>query len=126
LERIKNIFLSNLHLKLISLLIAFLLWLNINESQRTTVEFVSYIDIRNVPKNFEIKTVYPEKVLITIEGSKLKMKKLEISKIQAYVDASNLKEGENNLPVKIEGKLSGFKIISIKPENIIIYADKNR
>ncbi len=124
LEKVKGIVFNNLHLKILSLFIAFLLWLNINESQKTTVEFVSYLDIRNIPKGYEIKSIYPEKVIITIEGSRLKMKKLDTSKIQAYVDAFNLKEGENTLPVKVEGKLHGFKIISIRPDKVIIYADK--
>ena len=124
LEKVKGIVFNNLHLKILSLFIAFLLWLNINESQKTTVEFVSYLDIRNIPKGYEIKSIYPEKVIITIEGSRLKMKKLDTSKIQAYVDASNLKKGENTLPIKVEGKLYGFKIVSIRPSKVIIYADK--
>ncbi|EDP73607.1 CdaR family protein [Hydrogenivirga sp. 128-5-R1-1] len=124
IDKLKDTFINNLHLKILSLFIAFLLWLNITESQKTIVEFISFIDIRNIPQNYEIKSIYPEKVIITIQGSRLKMKKLDTSKVQAYIDASNLKEGENTLPVKIEGKLHGFKIISIRPDKVIIYADK--
>jgi len=125
LEKLKKIVLDNFFLKILSLIVAFLLWLNVSQMQKTKVEFVSYIDVRNIPQGYTIKKISPEKVIIVVEGFKNKLGKVEISKIQAYVDASKLREGQNILPVKIEGNLKSFKVKLIKPDKIVIYARKN-
>ncbi len=125
MEKLKKIVLDNFFLKILSLIVAFLLWLNVSQMQKTKVEFVSYIDVRNIPQGYTIKKISPEKVIIVVEGFKNKLGKVEISKIQAYVDASKLREGQNILPVKIEGNLKSFKVKLIKPDKIVIYARKN-
>lgn len=124
MERVKNIIFNNLLLKLIAIFIAFLLWLNINLMQKTTLEFVSFIEIKNIPYGIYVKKIYPEKVIIVLEGSKKNIQNLNISKIQAYVSGNSLKEGENILNVKIKGNLKNFRVIAIKPPKVIIYAEK--
>ena len=124
LERVKGVVFNNLFLKIISVVIAFLLWLNINLTKQTTLEFVSYIEVENLPNNIYIEKIKPEKVRIILEGYKKNVKSLNISKIQAYVDGVSLKEGKNTLNVKIKGNLEDFKVVAIKPSQVIIYARK--
>ena len=66
---LKEVILNNLHLKLLSLLVAFLLWLNVTSQKKTHLEVFSYIDIINLRKNIEIEAVEPERVKIILEGT---------------------------------------------------------
>ncbi|RMA93170.1 CdaR family protein [Hydrogenothermus marinus] len=122
----KDLILNNLPLKILALVISFLLWLNINVAQKTKLQFTNDIKVENIPNNLIIKKVYPDKVVVVLEGSKKNINKLDISKIQSVVEGQNLKEGENKLKVKIKGSLKDFKIISIKPKEVIIYTEKKK
>ena len=122
---IKKIFLENLHLKILSLLVAFLMWLNVTSQRQTHLEVYSYIDIINLKDNIEIEAIEPERVKIILEGTKKNIDEFDISKIHVFIDGSKIKEGENKLPVKvaIEG-IQNIRIISITPEEVIVYARK--
>ncbi|WP_457622666.1 YbbR-like domain-containing protein [Persephonella sp.] len=127
MEKIKGIFLNNLPLKILSLLVAFLLWLNITSTQKARVEFYSDVEIKPYPKDLIIEQIQPEKVLIIIEGPKNALSNVNISQIQTYVDGFKLKEGENLLPVEISKDLiKNFKIISIYPDRVLVYAKKRK
>ncbi|ACO03848.1 MAG TPA: hypothetical protein DEP48_02395 [Persephonella sp.] len=127
MEKIKGIFLNNLPLKILSLLVAFLLWLNITSTQKARVEFYSDVEIKPYPKDLVVEQVQPEKVLIIIEGPKSALSNVNISQIQTYVDGFKLKEGENLLPVEISKDLiKNFKIISIYPDRVLVYAKKRK
>ncbi len=120
---IRKLIFDNFLFKLLSVIVAFLLWLNVVTREKARLEVYSYVDVVNIPKNIEIEAVQPERVSITIEGSKVLLNNLKISDIHVYVDGSKLKEGENILPVHISmQELKGFKILSIKPDRIIVYA----
>ncbi len=122
---IKKIFLENLHLKILSLLVAFLMWLNVTSQRQTHLEVYSYIDIINLKDDIEIEAIEPERVKIILEGTKKNIDEFDISKIHVFIDGSKIKEGENKLPVKvaIEG-IQNIRIISITPEEVIVYARK--
>ncbi len=127
MEKIKEIFLNNLLLKILSLLVAFLLWLNITSTQKARVEFYSDVEIKPYPKDLTIEQIQPEKVLIIIEGPKNALSNVNISQIQTYVDGFKIKEGENLLPVEISKEImKNFKIISIYPDRVLVYAKKRK
>ncbi len=122
---LKKLLFENFLFKLLSVIVAFLLWLNVVTREKARLEVYSYVDIANIPKNIEIEAIQPERVSITIEGSKVLLNNLKISDIHVYVDGSRLKEGENILPVHVSmHQLKGFKILAIKPDTIIVYAKK--
>ncbi|NPA16900.1 YbbR-like domain-containing protein [Persephonella sp.] len=123
MKRIKEIILNNIHLKILSLLVAFLLWLNITSTQKTRLEFYADVKVLNKPQNVRIVKVEPEKVLIIIEGVRTKLNQVNISNIRVYVDGRNIKEGKNTLKVFVKpSKTENFSVIQVKPEKIYIYA----
>jgi len=83
--------LNNFHLKILSLMVAFLLWLNITSTQKTRFEFFAEIKVLNVPKKIKIERVEPEKVLVVIEGVRSKLNQVNISKIKVYADGRKLR-----------------------------------
>ncbi len=122
---LKSIIFSNFHLKLLSLFVAFLMWLNVTSQKKTHLEVFSYIDIINLRKELEIEAIEPERVKVILEGTSRNIEKFDISKIHVFVDGSQIKEGENVLPVKvaIEG-VQNIKIVSIVPDKVTVYTRK--
>ena len=122
---LKDILFNNLHLKLLSLIVAFLMWLNVTSQKQTHLEIYSYIDVVNMKNDIEIEAIQPERVKIIIESTDKNIQNLDISKIHVFIDGSQIKEGENKLPVKvaIEG-IQHVRIISVSPPEVIVYARK--
>ncbi len=123
MEKIKSILLKNLPLKILSFLVAFLLWLNITSMQKTKIEFYTPVEIRDVPENILITRIKPEKVLVIVEGYKGTLTTVDISSIKAFVNGKSIKPGKNILKVNVKS-VSGLKIVGVKPSMVIIRAIK--
>jgi len=123
MEKIKGILLKNLPLKILSFLVAFLLWLNITSMQKTKIEFYTPVEIRDVPENILITRIKPEKVLVIVEGYKGTLTTVDISSIKAFVNGKSIKPGKNILKVNVKS-VSGLKIVGVKPSMVIIRAIK--
>ncbi len=119
MEKLKKIFIKNLPLKILSILVAFLLWLNITSMQKAKVELYIPIEVRNVPESIVITKIKPDKVLVTIEGYKNIINNLNIENINAYADGKSLKPGTNILKVHVELP-SNLKVVDIRPKTIIV------
>jgi YbbR domain-containing protein len=100
------------------------MWLNISSYSNSKYQIHGYIDIINIPREIEIRSIKPEKVSIVLEGRKNVLNQSELTNISIYVDGKKLKEGKNVLPVQVLLPSEKIKIVSIKPENVIIYARK--
>jgi len=120
----KKYIFNNFHLKILSLFVAFLLWLNISAKEVKRVEVVSRVYVKNPPKNMIIEKIEPPQVKIILEARRVYLTSVPSTHIQAYVDGSKLKNGENKLPVLID-KISlneNISIVSIIPDNVIVVA----
>ncbi|WP_297887600.1 hypothetical protein [Sulfurihydrogenibium sp.] len=122
MKKLKIFILENLPLKILSFIVAFLLWLNVTAQTQSKVQIYSYVDVIDIPGQLDIKKIKPEKVKITLEGKI--MEKPDTIKVKAFVRGEKLKEGKNQLPVEVILDSSRYKIISVEPENVIIYAYK--
>ena len=122
---IKKIIFENFFLKALSFFVAFLLWLNVTSEHTTTIDFVSYVDVINLPSKYEVEALYPERVVVILEGSKNILNELNPSDVYVYVDAKNVKIGENIFPVKVSlNYKKNLKILSIKPPQVKLYIRK--
>ncbi|WP_029522022.1 CdaR family protein [Persephonella sp. KM09-Lau-8] len=122
MEKIKEIVLNNIHLKILSLLVAFLLWLNITSTQKTQIEFMTEVKIKNPPKNLIIQKIEPSKVSIKIEGIRSKLNRVNISNIEVYIDGKKLKKGKNLVKVYVSPRFTeSFTVISVRPEKVYVY-----
>ncbi len=121
MEKLKKLLLNNLHLKIFSLLVAFLLWLNLNYFERTKFELIIPVEVINLPENLKVENIEPDKVSVVVEGNIKNLSKLKISKIKAFCDASNIKEGENILPVIVQSKEKSLTIKKVEPSYVKVY-----
>jgi len=121
MRKLKKLLLENWYLKIFSLFVAFLLWLNLSYFERAKFEIVVPVEIINLPENYKVEKIYPNKVNISVEGDIKNLSKLKLSKIKAFCDASNVKEGENKLPVIVQNEEKSLTIKKIEPSYIKVY-----
>jgi YbbR domain-containing protein len=124
IKKLKLLLFNNLHLKILSLFVALLMWINISSYSNAKYQIHGYIDIINIPSDIEVKSVKPEKVSVVLKGKKNALNQSELTNISIYVDGKRLKEGKNVLSVQILLPSEKIKVVSIKPENVIIYVRK--
>ncbi len=122
-KKLKLTVFNNLHLKLLSLFVAFLLWLNVASFSKTKYQIHSYVDIVNLPENLEIVKIKPEKVNIILEGRKNNINS-KLTDIAVYVDGKKLKVGRNKVSVNVFVPTKDLTLISVEPESVIIFTRK--
>lgn len=121
MEKIRKPLLNNWYLKIFALFIAFLLWLNLNYFERAKFELVIPVEVINLPENYKVERIYPNKVNVSVEGNIRNLSRLKLSKIKAFCDASNVKIGENELPVIVQSKEKSLTIKKVEPSYIKVY-----
>lgn len=122
-----SLFINNFLLKLLSLATAILLWFGVSSTVKTKYQFYSYVDVINIPEDFEVVKVKPEKVKVIVEGRRRFFGRPTFDKVFVYVDGKRLKEGKNELKVNL--MLEGFDkddVVVVEPESVIIFARKLR
>lgn len=120
MEKIRKPLLNNWYLKIFALLVAFLLWLNLNYFERAKFELVIPVEVINLPENYKVEKIYPSKINVLVEGNIRNLSRLNF-KIKAFCDASNVKIGENELPVIVQSKEKKLIIKKVEPSYIKIY-----
>jgi len=113
---------DNFKLKVISILIAIMLWFAISYIGESRMSVSVHITLQNLKKNFIVRKVEPDDVLLTISGPVSTLKNMRAKDIKVTVDLSMSKSGSNiyNLQKSNVVITKGVKIEEIKPDYIII------
>ena len=74
---LKDFFLKNFHLKLISVLLALLLWITINGEPKSEISFKVPLEYRNPPKGIEVMDDTVNAIDIRLSASTSLVKRLE-------------------------------------------------
>ncbi len=121
-----RIFIHNFKLKILSLFVSFLLWLNISAKEVVRVDTLRHVDIRNLPEGYMIKRLEPNFVKVVLEGQRMYINSAEYINLDVYVDCSEVKEGENLLSVKIEkpSENDNINIVSVDPNKVRVIVEK--
>jgi len=119
---------SNWHIKLISLLLAFVLWVyvqGLEEKER----FVSVpLEVRNVPSGFMISSDIPDYVSVVLKGKESSFTGINWNNLRAYIDISNSTGGrirgvarvdENSLPQGVSVKEINPRVVEIQVEKVL-------
>lgn len=89
----RGIFLDNLTLKAISLVLAFLLWVQIAGQQRVQRPIAVPLEFINMPEGIEITNEYPKEINIVI--SKPSSVRMDESQLTAVIDMSGSEPGNS-------------------------------
>jgi YbbR domain-containing protein len=99
-EKLYRALTANLGLKIISLLVALLLWLYVTAQQAQMQGFKVPLELENIPDSLTVMQEVPPAVDVTVSGTKSDLLKLRFfSKMRAVVDCSAQKRGTVSMPL---------------------------
>jgi len=111
---------NNLVIKILSLLIAFILWFLITAKKPAEQEFPVSLHFANVPSGLSIARPLPSEINVRLSGPGLILQKLEKQKMAIKLDMQNLKEGPvtfynlgRNLAIPV-----GLSLTRISPSSV--------
>lgn len=120
LARITN----RLGIKLLCLLMSFLLFLFVRYQKEYTKDYVTKIEIKNIPSRLLIANDIPESITITLKGFKDNIYELP-TEFSAYIDLTNASIGSNMYDVNLAGDIDYSKMnITVNPNKIPIILDE--
>lgn len=99
---VKKIFTENFWLKVLSLLLAFILWVAITGEKKNIVEIIvnSNIEFQNVPGNLEVISFFPSQVRVRLRLQKVYLSKVDTREVAVRLDLSRAKPGEELIMIK--------------------------
>ena len=127
-EKIKNLFVNNLGLKISALVLAVLVWAAITGRERAYSERTLRIpiEVANVSENIEVRSVRPEEVSMTLRGISRLMGELSKENLKVRIDLRDtVKSGRINFYAEDNIEIpEGVHIISIHPKMIEINVEE--
>jgi len=98
LSRLGKSITENLGLKIVSLLLAVILWLYVTAQQIDMQVFRVPIELKNIPEGLALSREAPSEADVTIKGARIDLIKLRLTrKLKLSVDCSDVKAGRVNI-----------------------------
>src|SRR5579871_845515 len=121
---LKNIIFSNALLAVMSLFFGYSFWYiaTIHQTITTTI---------TVPLGFSVtddyKIIAPEKIAVTLKGTRIHLYSLDISSLAAHIDIAHLSEGNHGITIQEKNLFlpDSITIARYAPNNIMINVSKN-
>lgn len=114
----------NFAYKIAALIMAFLLWCYVYQSQNPLTEQVFTVPLE--PMNISEDLVLREQntnIQLRVQGGKKEIENLAASDIRAYVELSSLDAGEHTLSVRADLP-DGIQLVSVTPEEMTVNLDR--
>jgi YbbR domain-containing protein len=102
LHPLHELFVTNLGLKIISLVLAFSLWFLITTEKTTTRRLRLPVEYENFPKNMLILKEKDMSVTVRISGPASVIGRLGINEVGLSLDLTNIQRGVNTLPISLK------------------------
>ena len=95
---------SNLHLKIIALLLAFFVWIFVQSGDKTTDKlFTIPLEVGDPPEGLAIITMLPDQVELYVKGPQSRIKNIETAReegeVVAQLDLRHAEMGKNSCRV---------------------------
>lgn len=112
--------LHNWYLKLLSLLLAFLLWSVITGEPPAEVGFTVPLELRNVPPGLFVAGDVPASVQVRLHGPAALMRRLSPSSIIVAIDLANRKAGDHAFSMTPQDVVVpyGVRVVRISPATV--------
>ncbi len=112
--------------KLISLLLAMLLWVYVTGQEKSEMSFTVPLELTNIPPNMEIINEPPAYITIRVRGNSHILTNIKPGKIKVVLDLSHLKEGKNTFSLTRDSVMlpRGLMVTKINPTSVVIKAEK--
>lgn len=111
-------------IKVLCLLMSFLLFLFVRYQKEYTKDYITKVEIRNIPQKLLIANNIPENITITLKGFKDNIYEIP-TEFTAYIDLSNAQIGSNMYDINLDGNIDYSKMnITLSPNKIPIILDE--
>lgn len=123
MERLKKIFTHNKIQKLSALTVAAALWLFVMGSQDPSMNGSYNVSVSLANPSREYRVIYEDQyVKVSLNGARSKFAEYKSGDIQAFINATNLAEGEYDLPVEVAFP-KGFELEKVTPDKVHVKVD---
>lgn len=122
----KSLLTENLTYKILAVTLAVFLWFFVTFKGQTETSIDIPIEFKNVPSDMEILRQSIKKVSVSISARERIIRELTQNNVRVVIDLSNVKIGENSLPITRSSiKLPrGTDILRIEPSLVKVVMDK--
>jgi YbbR domain-containing protein len=123
---IREYVLSELKLKIISIVLACLLWFAMTYVGETKIAFSVPVSLSKLNRSFIIRETDTKQILITVNGPLSVLKNLRPDDFRVTLDLASAKEGRQTLMIKKGDVIvpNNVKIESIRPDYVAVEIDK--
>ena len=123
MERFKKIFTHNKIQKFSALIVAAALWLFVMGSQDPAMNGSYNVSVSLANPSRDYRVIYDDQyVKVELNGARSKFAEYKAGDIQAFINATNLAEGEYDLPVEVAFP-KGFDLDKVTPDKVHVKID---
>ncbi|GAB6183024.1 CdaR family protein [Thermodesulfovibrio hydrogeniphilus] len=123
---LRKILTENITIKIISVALAVFLWFFVTFKGQTETSLEIPLEFKNTPSEMEILKQSVKKITVSISARERIFREISRAEIRVIVDLSNVKYGENSIPITRSSiKLPrGIEILRIEPSVVKVFMDK--
>lgn len=125
-QRLKGPLFDNFSLKLVSLLIALVLWVRVVGSEQSEGHYKVSVELINVPRELALVGNVPQHVVVRLAGPRAVLSGLEGRRLAYTIDLAAMQHGVSSyevLPARF-GLPGGVEVMQVSPSKITIEADR--
>ncbi len=122
----RELFASNLKLKLLAVIFSLALWFFVAGQSRTEVGFIVPISYKGIPRDLIMTGMPPDEVEVRVTGPKLFINNLSPAQISAELDLSRAHEGVNTFRIQPSDIITpmGVDVQRLRPSSIDFRLEK--
>ncbi len=114
----------NIGLALLSLALAFLLWMVATEAENPTedrqLNTAIPVEIQGLPETMIAYNLSESSVRVTLKAPQSVWRELTASDVRAYLDLSRVVTGTNTLPVQVQARGNPVNLVTVTPHEIAV------
>jgi len=125
--KIQSLLFSNFYLKILSVIIAILLWFFVIGESKNEIGLNAPLEFKGIPQNVTIVNNIPSTIHVRLKGSSTLLRPLTEKTPLFNVDLSHVKMGENVILLEkkdLKNIPLGVEVIDISPVTITVILDK--
>ena len=125
--KIQSLLFSNFYLKILSIIIAILLWFFVIGESKNEIGLNAPLEFKGIPQNVTIVNNIPSTIHVRLKGSSTLLRPLTEKTPLFNVDLSHVKMGENVILLEkkdLKNIPLGVEVIDISPVTITVILDK--
>ncbi len=125
--KIQSLLFSNFYLKILSVIIAILLWFFVIGESKNEMGIDTSLEFKGIPENVTIVNNIPTAIHVRLKGSSTLLRPLTEKRLLFNIDLSNVKIGENVILLEkkdLKNLPLGVEVIDISPVAITVILDK--